>query len=202
MNRNLIAILRGLTPDEAIAIAGTLIEAGITRIEVPLNSPDPLESIALMVREFHGAATFGAGTVLTPQQVADVAQTGADLIVSPNCDPEVIRATKKLDLQSYPGVLSPSECFSALANGADGLKVFPAFQMGTHGLKAIRAVLPDETETYMVGGVGADNFADWIIAGATGFGIGSALYSPGKSAADVAKTARDLVAAYDLATAQ
>ena len=202
MNRNLIAILRGLTPDEAIAIAGTLIEAGITRIEVPLNSPDPLESIALMVREFHGAATFGAGTVLTPQQVADVAQTGADLIVSPNCDPEVIRATKKLGLQSYPGVLSPSECFSALANGADGLKVFPAFQMGTHGLKAIRAVLPDETETYMVGGVGADNFADWIIAGATGFGIGSALYSPGKSAADVAKTARDLVAAYDLATAQ
>ncbi len=200
MNRNLIAILRGLTPNEALPVAAALIEVGITQIEVPLNSPDPLKSIEMMVREFQGAAVFGAGTVLTADQVTQVAQTGASLIVSPNCNPDVIKASKLLGLTSYPGVLTPSECFAALGAGADGLKVFPAFQMGIDGLKAIRAVLPKETRVFMVGGVGADNFADWINAGANGFGIGSALYAPGKSAADVGETARALVLAYEQAT--
>lgn len=199
MSRKLIAILRGLTPGEALPVASALIDAGITQIEVPLNSPDPLQSIKLMVQEFQGAAVFGAGTVLTVEQVEQVAQTGASLIVSPNCNPDVIRASKSRGLISYPGVLTPSECFAALGAGADGLKIFPAFQMGIDGLKAIRAVLPKETRIFMVGGVGADNFADWMNAGANGFGIGSALYAPGASAADVGKSARTMVAAYDRA---
>ena len=199
MSRNLIAILRGLTPGEALPVASALIDAGITQIEVPLNSPDPLESIKLMVQEFQGAAVFGAGTVLTVEQVEQVAQSGASLVVSPNCNPDVIRASKSRGLISYPGVLTPSECFAALGAGADGLKIFPAFQMGTDGLKAIRVVLPKQTRIFMVGGVGADNFADWMNAGANGFGIGSALYSPGTSAADVGKSARTMVAAYDRA---
>ncbi len=199
MSRKLIAILRGLTPGEALPVASALIDAGITQIEVPLNSPDPLESIKLMVQEFQGAAVFGAGTVLTVEQVEQVAQSGASLVVSPNCNPDVIRASKSRGLISYPGVLTPSECFAALGAGADGLKIFPAFQMGTDGLKAIRAVLPKQTRIFMVGGVGADNFADWMNAGANGFGIGSALYAPGTSAADVGKSARTMVAAYDRA---
>ena len=140
MNRNLIAILRGLRPDEAIAIGGALIDAGITKIEVPMNSPEPLKSIELLVKEFSSVAEFGAGTVLSVEQVKQVSNTGATLIVSPNCDPDVIDATKALGMKSYPGVLTPSECFSALKHTADGLKVFPAFQMGIDGLKVIRAI--------------------------------------------------------------
>ncbi|MGR3290589.1 MAG: 2-dehydro-3-deoxy-6-phosphogalactonate aldolase [Paracoccaceae bacterium] len=202
MNRNIIAILRGLTQDEALGVGGALIDAGITTIEVPLNSPEPLKSIEMLVREFQSAATFGAGTVLTSQQVRDVAGTGAKLIVSPNCDPDVIGATKLHDMLSYPGVLTPTECFTALRCQADGLKVFPAFRMGTDGLRAVRAVLPPDTQIFMVGGVGPDNFADWLAAGATGFGIGSALYAPGNSADEVAQSARAIVAAYDRAVAQ
>lgn len=202
MTRNLIAILRGLTPDEALSVGGALIDAGITKIEVPLNSPDPLDSIEMLAREFRGAATFGAGTVLTVGQVQQVADTGAGLIVSPNCNPDVIRATKSLGMQSYPGVLTPSECFNALAAKADGIKVFPAFQMGVDGLKAVRAVLPHETRIYMVGGVGAANFAEWITAGASGFGIGTALFKPGKSAREVGETAREMVLAFDRAVAK
>lgn len=198
MTRNLIAILRGLTPAEALPIGEALITAGITKIEVPLNSPDPLDSIAALVREFGDQAEFGAGTVLTTDAVNQVADTGATLIVSPNCDPEIIQATKQRGLKSYPGVLTPTECFAALKHGADGLKVFPASKMGVDGLSALRAVLPPQTQVLMVGGVGPDNFAEYIKAGADGFGIGSGVYKPGYTAKQVAEAARRIVGAYTL----
>ncbi len=197
MTRNLIAILRGLQPSEALSIGEALISAGITKIEVPLNSPDPLDSIAALVREFGDLAEFGAGTVLTAEAVNQVADTGATLIVSPNCDADVIRATKQRGLKSYPGVLTPSECFSALKHGADGLKIFPAFKMGADGLSALRAVLPAEAQVFMVGGVGIHNFAEYIDAGANGFGIGTGVFKPGFSAQNVAKATAELVVAYD-----
>ena len=196
MSHPLIAILRGVTPDEAVPIAAALIEAGIDRIEVPLNSPDPLTSIERMAARFGGDALIGAGTVLTPEEVASVGDAGGRLIVSPNCDADVIRATKALGLQSFPGVLTPSECFAALKHGADGLKIFPAFLMGTEGLKAIRAVLPAATQVYMVGGVGPESFAEWRRAGANGFGLGRTLYRPGTTAGKVGETARAIVAAW------
>ncbi|MEP4467366.1 2-dehydro-3-deoxy-6-phosphogalactonate aldolase, partial [Marinobacter alexandrii] len=156
-SRELIGILRGVEPQEATAIAEALIDAGVTRIEVPLNSPGPLESIARMVQAFEGQAVFGAGTVLTVEEVEAVARTGAGMIVSPNCDPAVIRATKASNMLSYPGVLTPTECFSALASGADGLKIFPASVIGTGGVAAMRAVLPPTVPVYVVGGADADN---------------------------------------------
>ena len=201
MHRHLIAILRGITPPETVNVCQALVEAGITLIEVPLNSPDPYRSIGLMARTFGAQATIGAGTVLTLRQVAEVKDAGGTLIVSPNCDPHVIAATKTAGMQSYPGVLTPTECFAALAAGADGLKIFPSFLMGVEGLKAIRAVLPLGAKVFAVGGVGPANFADWRKAGADGFGIGTALYTPGLSAADVSLRAKDLVAAYDKAFA-
>ena len=200
MARNIIAILRGLRPDEAEAIGAALIETGVTRIEVPLNSPDPLDSIAILAQAFGDVAEIGAGTVLTPGDVAAVADAGGRLIVSPNADPEVIAETKRRGLAAYPGVYTATECFAALKAGADGLKIFPAFQMGSKGLKALRDVLPESTPVYAVGGVGAEDFDEWRDAGATGFGIGGALYRPGASAADVTQQAARLVEAYDALT--
>ena len=184
MSRPLIAILRGATPDEAVPICAALIDAGITKIEVPLNSPDPFDSIKRMVDAHGDDALIGAGTVLSTDDVGRVAQVGGKLIVSPNCDQRVIVATKNAGMESWPGVMTPTECFEALKWGADGLKIFPAS-------------LPKGTQVYAVGGAGADNFAEWMAASADGFGIGSALYKPGLSVAEVAARAKDMVDAYD-----
>ncbi len=201
MSRNIIAILRGIAADEAVEVCGTLIAAGIAKIEVTLNSPDPLVSIAAMANAFKGDAIIGAGTVLSVVQVDQVAAAGGQMIVSPDCNGDVISQTKSVGLLSYPGVMTPTECFTALRHGADGLKIFPSHLVEPSGLKAIRAVLPAEVQIFAVGGVGPDNFADWIKAGATGFGIGSSLYQPGFSLEQVRHRAEDMVEAYDLAVA-
>lgn len=199
MNRRLIAILRGITPQAAVPTATALVEAGIDWIEVPLNSPEPLRSIGAMQDALGDRAHVGAGTVLTPEDVRAVAATGATFIVSPNCDVRVIERTKDLGLGSYPGVFSPTECFAALAAGADAIKIFPAGMMGTSGLKAIRAVLPPDALVYAVGGVGPADFADWRAAGADGFGLGSSLFQPGWDVARVAEQAAASVRAFDAA---
>lgn len=179
MSRPLIAILRGITPPEAIAVSNRLLAAGIDRIEVPLNSPDALESIAAMVAAHGSRALIGAGTVLTPAEVRDVKSAGGQIIVSPNTDPAVIAETRAQDMLSFPGVFTATECFAALAAGASGLKLFPASVGGLGLLKALLPVLPAGTDIYAVGGIGGADFAAWLDAGAKGFGLGSSLYAPG-----------------------
>ena len=197
MTRDIMAILRGVTPDEAVAICGALIDSGITIIEVPLNSPDPLSSISRMVQAHGARASIGAGTVLTSTQVGEVAAAGGRFVVSPNVNPDVIRKTKQTGLTSYPGVMTPSESFTALAYGADALKFFPGEIIGPTGLKAVRAVLPSEVPCWAVGGVSPTNLAPWFAAGAYGVGVGSALFKPGDTAQIVADKAAAFAASYD-----
>lgn len=196
-DRELIAILRGVKPEEAVEVASLLVEAGFSKIEVPLNSPEPIHSIGLIVDAFGDKALIGAGTVLTIAQVEAVASTGAKLVVSPNANSAVIARTRELGMSSYPGVLTPTECFSALEAGANGLKLFPADILGAGGVKAICAVLPTETQLYAVGGVATDNLQAWRNAGILGFGIGSSLYKPGIAMRDLQQRAEQLVSAYD-----
>jgi 2-dehydro-3-deoxyphosphogalactonate aldolase len=197
MNRNIIAILRGVKPKEVLDITHVIVKAGISQVEVPLNSPSAFESIELLRDEFEGSILFGAGTVTDIKQVEVLAKIGVNFIVSPNFNPVVVKATKKADILSYPGVITPTECFSALNCGADGLKFFPASLIGENNLIALKAVLPSNIPLFMVGGVGPKNFASWIKAGATGFGIGSGLYKAGDSSEIVAKKAESIVLSYD-----
>ena len=196
----LIAILRGLIPDDALAVGRAVRDAGIGILEVPLNSPDPYRSIRLL-RDGLPGCTVGAGTVLTTAQVGDAHTAGAQMIVSPNTDPGVIAETVRRGMRGYPGAATPSEAFTAVAAGASAVKVFPAVQVGPAGMKAWTAVLPAGVELIPVGGVDAGDFATWVAAGATGFGVGSALYQPGAAPADVAARARILHSAWQAASA-
>ena len=196
----LIAILRGLTPAEAPAIGDALFDAGFRVLEVPLNSPDPLASIAAVAARYGGRALVGAGTVLTLDQVAEVAAAGGRLIVMPHADVALIRAAKAAGLWCVPGVATPTEAFAALAAGADALKLFPAELLTPPALKALRAVLPRELKLLPVGGITPQNLGPYVAAGANGFGLGSALYKPGSAAPEVAANARAFIAAWRAAT--
>lgn len=200
--REIIAILRGITPEEVLATAEVIVSAGITQIEVPLNSPNALESIRILANyEFAEATIIGAGTVLSHTAVQEVFDVGGELIVTPNYNASVITKAKELGMMMYPGVQTSTESFAALDAGADGLKFFPGFLLGTAGLKALRAVLPAGTKTYAVGGADHTNFGEWVESGITGFGIGSALYKAGDSVTDVEIKAKLMVEAYDEAFA-
>lgn len=191
----LVAILRGLKPDEAPAIGDVLVEAGFRLIEVPLNSPQPLDSIAAL-RKRLPQALIGAGTVLTVAEARDVARAGGELVVAPNFESEVVVETVRLGMVSLPGILTPTEAFAALAAGAHGLKLFPAEIASPAVVKALLAVLPKGTKIVPVGGVGADNLGPWRAAGAAGFGLGSSLYKPGDDAATVRAKAAVMVSAW------
>lgn len=192
----LVAILRGLRPDEALAVGDALLDAGFTLIEVPLNSPDPFDSIARLVKHCGDRALVGAGTVLTTDDVARLADAGGKLSISPNTDTGVIAAAVAAGMTAMPGYFTPSEAFAALGAGASALKLFPAEGASPTVLKAQRAVLPKHVPVLAVGGVNPDNMAPWRAAGASGFGLGSALYKPGMSTDEVGGAARRFVASW------
>ena len=192
----LVAILRGLVPAEALAVGEVLVTAGFRLIEVPLNSPEPFKSIEALARRFGEQAVIGAGTVLEPAAVARLEAAGGTLVVMPHGDPDVIKAAKTLGLYCLPGVATPTEAFAALAAGADGLKLFPAELLPPVVVKAMRAVLPPRTRLFPVGGIAPATMADYMAAGAAGFGLGSALFRPGLKPAEVAVRANAFVAAW------
>lgn len=195
----LVAVLRGITPGEAESVGSALVDVGFRIIEVPLNSPEPFDSIRILADRFGDRSLIGAGTVLSPAAVGQVAEAGGRLIVMPHSDTDVIKAAKVRGLACLPGVATPTEAFAALAAGADALKLFPAEAIPPAVLKALRAVLPRSVRLLPVGGIGARNMAAYLEAGAAGFGIGSTLYRPGKSVSEVRQLARALVDAYNSA---
>ena len=195
--RPLIAILRGITPLEAESVSDVIIEAGISIIEVPLNSPQPFETIERMVK-FHGEhGVFGAGTVLKENDVYRVQEVGGKIIVSPNLNTLVIKKTKELNLYSIPGVFTATECFDALDSGADALKFFPASLLKEENFRALQAVLPENTISIAVGGINENSFPSWLQVNIHGFGLGSNLYKPGMLVEEVKSKAENIVKFYD-----
>jgi|DewCreStandDraft_4_1066084.scaffolds.fasta_scaffold00036_216 2-dehydro-3-deoxyphosphogalactonate aldolase len=192
----LVAILRGVRPEEAEPIGLALLEAGIRIVEVPLNSPEPLASVARLARVLEGRALVGAGTLRRASEVAEVAEAGGRLIVTPHADPAIVREAKARGLLAIPGVATPTEAFAMLDSGADGLKLFPAEMLGPAVVKALKAVLPAGTRLFPVGGITPETMAAFRAAGADGFGLGSALYRPGDGPARVAERARTFLAAW------
>jgi 2-dehydro-3-deoxyphosphogalactonate aldolase len=192
----LVAILRGVLPEEAADIGIALVEAGFRIIEVPLNSPEPFRSIEILSKRCGAGALVGAGTVMSAGAVGDVVAAGGSLIVMPHSDPAVIRAAKAAGAWCLPGVATPTEAFGALAAGADALKLFPGEALPPAVVKAWKAVLPHAVQLLPVGGIAPDSMADYVAAGAAGFGIGSALYKPGVTAAEIAGRAQAFVEAW------
>ena len=197
LRRRLVAILRGVKPDEALAIGAAVLEAGIEAIEVPLNSPDPFRSIEVLAKSLPEPALVGAGTVLTPGQVDDLHNAGGRLLVSPNIDRAVMERAASHAMVTMPGVFTPTEALLALSLGASALKFFPASVLGTKGIAAIKAVLPKGTTIGAVGGVSEKDFADYAKIGVSTFGLGSSLYTPGLGAETVASRAAAAVAEWD-----
>jgi len=193
----LVAILRGLRPSEALNIGEVLVEAGFRIVEVPLNSPDPFDSIKLLAQSLGKRAIVGAGTVLNVPDVETLHAVGGQICISPNANPDVIRRAKALGLISFPAFFTPTEAFAAIDAGADAIKLFPAELAGTTGLKAMKAVLPKTVPVFPVGGVNPDNMKDFIEAGAAGFGIGSAVFKPGDTPEIVYKKARAFVEGWE-----
>jgi 2-dehydro-3-deoxyphosphogalactonate aldolase len=200
LKRGLVAILRGIKPDEIAAIGDGLIEAGFEAIEIPLNSPDPLRSIEMLAKRAPAGVLTGAGTVLTAADVIRLHDVGGKLLVTPNVDPDVIRKSTEFGMVSMPGVFTATEALLAIKSGASALKFFPASALGPSGVNAIRAILPKETVIGAVGGVADSDFAAWMKIGVSTFGLGSSLYKPGASASEVIDKARRAVQAYDAAT--
>ena len=197
LRRGLVAILRGVRPDEVLGIGEALLSAGFEAIEVPLNSPEPFVSIDLLAKRFSSNCLIGAGTVLTPADVKRLTEAGGRLLVSPNVDEAVLAEAGKQGLITMPGVFTPSEAFRALQAGASALKFFPASALGAGGIGAVKAVLPKSTVLGAVGGVSDADFASYAKAGVTVFGLGSSLYKPGATAAEVGERAKAAVAAHD-----
>jgi 2-dehydro-3-deoxyphosphogalactonate aldolase len=195
----IIAILRGVTPDDVVEVAQALYEAGVRVVEVPLNSPEPFKSIELLAKAFDGRMVVGAGTVLSVQDVNVLKASGGQISVSPDCNPETIARAIALNMVPLPGVFTPTEAFAAIRAGATHLKLFPAETVSPLTIKAWKAVLPKHVQIYAVGGVTPDNMKDWLAAGAAGFGIGSSIYKPGMLAAQVKAAAIQLVSAWNSA---
>lgn len=195
----LVAILRGLTPERAPEVGAVLVAAGFRAIEVPLNSPEPFETIKLLARA-HGDCIVGAGTVLTAAEVDRVHGAGGRIIVAPNCEPAVIRRALELNLRVFPGIATATEAFTAIHSGATELKLFPAATYGPRHLKALKSVLPKHVRVFPVGGIGAQDISEWLASGADGFGFGSELFTPAYTLAQVESRARGLIEALRAAT--